>query len=438
MSDMQMVLNYAMETAKKLGAQGVRAGISQAQSFSIDWRKQKIDQMQSDNTSSLFLNLFVDGRYGNFMTSDMRKESLETFIQKGIDMTRLLEADECRGLAEPEKYANRAEIDLDLYDAKIPDIKPEYHIDICKKIEELGYGRSELPVFDVQAFSGHSYSTYMLATSNGFFGTRKGSSCYNGLSIVLNDGDKKPSEGYSTSARYLSDLAPIETTVDIVAKYAAYTLGQKKLASGKRTVIMDRSAAARFLEKYLEPLYGMALVQKQSYFLDKIGQKMGSDLLTLIDMPHIVRGISSRLFDGEGISTHDASIFENGTLKQYFLDTYAARKLKLDVTSGSRTNLVLKPGSRSLEAMIADVKDGIYLTGFLGGNKDNVRGDFSYGITGVAIQDGKLTQNISEMNIDGNALDIWNRLVEVGNDPRLDNAVRVPSLRFDDVSFSGT
>jgi PmbA protein len=88
--------------------------------------------------------------------------------------------------------------------------------------------------------------------------------------------------------------------------------------------------------------------------------------------------------------------------------------------------------------MIADVKDGIYLTGFLGGNKDNVRGDFSYGITGVAIQDGKLTQNISEMNIDGNALDIWNRLVEVGNDPRLDNAVRVPSLRFDDVSFSGT
>lgn len=65
-------------------------------------------------------------------------------------------------------------------------------------------------------------------------------------------------------------------------------------------------------------------------------------------------------------------------------------------------------------------------------------GDFSFGISGVAIQDGKLTQNVAEMNITGNFLDIWNRLIEVGNDPRLDFSLRIPSLRFDDVSFSGT
>lgn len=438
MSDMQSTLNHAMDTAKNLGAQAVRAAISQSQRFSIDWRKQKIDQMQSDNTSGLYLYLFVDGRYGSFMTSDMRKESVETFIKKSIDMTRLLEADECRGLADPERYANRAEIDLELNDAKIPKLTPEHHIEICKKLESLGYGHTEIPIFDVQTSSSHSFSKLAIATSNGFFGTNQSTSVRNSISLVLKDGDKKPSEGYGTYAHHLTDLAPTETTVNIAAKYAAYCLGQKKLASGKRTVILDRSAAASFLDKYLAPLHGMALVQKQSYFMDKIGQKMGSDLLTLHDMPHIVRGAASCLFDNEGMSTREAPIFENGTLKQYYLDTYAARKLKLEATSEMGTNLVLKPGTRSLEAMIADVKDGIYLTGFLGGNQDNVRGDFSFGITGVAIQDGKLTQNISEMNIDGNFLDIWNRLVEVGNDPRLDSTHRVPSLRFDDVSFSGT
>ena len=437
MSAMQSILSYAMETAQKLGAQAVRASSSQIQTFDLGWHQQKIARMQSHHSSDLSLYLYVDGRYSSFSTSDLRKEALVSFIRQSIEMTRMFEPDECRGLADPEKYANRAEIDLELFDDKIADLKPEYHIEKCKTLENLGCSHTEIPIFDVSASSSHSIYTDMLATSNGFFGIERYSFYNQSLSLVLNDGDKKSSYGCNSSVHHLTDIVSEEELANKASKYASYKLHTKKLASGKRTAIMDRDVATYFLYKYLIPLSGMSLVNSQSYFLNKIGKKLGSDLFTLMDMPHIIRGSNSCLFDAEGMSTHDATIFENGVLKQYYLDTYSARKLKLEPTHGYNTNLVLKPGLRSLDAMIADVKDGIYIISFLGGSQDNTSGDFSFGISGVAIQDGKLTQNVAEMNITGNFLDIWNRLIEVGNDPRLDFALRIPSLRFDDVSFSG-
>ena len=177
---------------------------------------------------------------------------------------------------------------------------------------------------------------------------------------------------------------------------------------------------------------------KRSYFEGKIGANLGSGLLTLVDMPHLVRGLGSSPYDDEGMATRDATIFDKGVLKQYLLDNYCARKLDLEATSGSLNNLVMPKGERSLAAMIADVKDGIYVIGLLGGNKDNLRGDFSHGIVGVAIENGELTTPISEMNIDGNFTNLWQRLVEVGNDPSPYANYLIPSLRIDDVSVSGT
>ena len=172
--------------------------------------------------------------------------------------------------------------------------------------------------------------------------------------------------------------------------------------------------------------------------MDRIGQTIGSPLLDLHDMPFIKRGSGSRLFDSEGISTKETTLFEHGVLKQIYLDTYSANKLHMTPTSGECTNVVLTPGKRSRDEMIADVKDGIYVIGLIGGNSDDAQGDFSYGIFGVAIENGKLTKNVSEMNISGNFLELWKNLTEVGNDPRDDSNFFMPTLRFDNVSTSGS
>ena len=97
----------------------------------------------------------------------------------------------------------------------------------------------------------------------------------------------------------------------------------------------------------------------------------------------------------------------------------------------------MKHGDKDENGLIASLNKGILVTGFNGGNNNSTTGDFSYGIEGFLIENGKLTQPISEMNITGNLVTLWNNLLEVGNDPRQSSSWKIPSLLFDGVDFSG-
>ncbi|MDR2564169.1 MAG: TldD/PmbA family protein, partial [Prevotellaceae bacterium] len=118
-------------------------------------------------------------------------------------------------------------------------------------------------------------------------------------------------------------------------------------------------------------------------------------------------------------------------------DTYNANRLKMEPTISGASILTFNTGDRNLDGMIADMKKGILVTGFNGGNSNGNTGDFSFGVEGFLIENGKLVKPVSEMNITGNLLTLWANLLEVGNDARLNSSWRVPSLLFDDVSFSG-
>ena len=91
----------------------------------------------------------------------------------------------------------------------------------------------------------------------------------------------------------------------------------------------------------------------------------------------------------------------------------------VEPTVNSPSLLVLKPGSKDLNGLVADVQKGIPVTGFNGGNCNSSSGDFSYGIEGFLIENGKLTQPVSEMNVTGNMITLWASLSAVGNDPRM-------------------
>ena len=99
--------------------------------------------------------------------------------------------------------------------------------------------------------------------------------------------------------------------------------------------------------------------------------------------------------------------------------------------------LVMEPGSKDLNGLVADVEKGILVTGFNGGNCNSSTGDFSYGIEGFLIENGKLTQPVNEMNVTGNMVELWAALAAVGNDPMKERSWRIPSLVFEGVNFSG-
>ena len=109
----------------------------------------------------------------------------------------------------------------------------------------------------------------------------------------------------------------------------------------------------------------------------------------------------------------------------------------VEPTISSPSRLLLTPGTKDLDGLVADVQRGILVTGFNGGNSNSSTGDFSYGIEGFLIEDGKLTQPVNEMNVTGNMLTLWQSLVAVGNDAQPIRSWQIPSLVFEGVSFSG-
>jgi len=125
-------------------------------------------------------------------------------------------------------------------------------------------------------------------------------------------------------------------------------------------------------------------------------------------------------------------------LRNFFIDTYYGRKLGWQPTTGSSSNVVVKLGDKSRDELLAEAEQGIYITGWLGGNADGTTGDFSFGFQGHLIEGGQMGAPVSEMNITGNFLELLQKLVAVGNDPVPWSSVRTPTLVFEDVQFSGT
>ncbi len=202
-------------------------------------------------------------------------------------------------------------------------------------------------------------------------------------------------------------------------------------------MLVEARAAGRLVAFLLGPLSGASLQQKQSFLEGRVGAPVGSLLLDFRDDPLLPRGLGSRLFDGEGLAARRFPVFEQGVLRSYYVDNYYGRKLGMAPTTRGISNLAWKLGDRDRAGLLAEVKEGILVTGFLGGNSNSTTGDFSLGAQGYRIRGGQLAEPIGEMNVSGNHLELWQRLVAVGNDPYAYSAARTPTLVFEGVQFAG-
>ena len=207
--------------------------------------------------------------------------------------------------------------------------------------------------------------------------------------------------------------------------------------SGVYDMVIENRAASRLLYYLRGPLSGSSLQQKQSYLDGMINQKIASEKLTIIDDPFIQGALGSKLYDGDGFATRKRIIIEKGILKSYLIDNYYANKMGVEPTSGSTSNLVFEYGTRSFDEMIAGLEKGIVVTGFIGGNSNGTTGDFSVGVVGLYVENGKIVTGVNEMNVAGNFKEFWNQLTEMGNDPYPYSSYRNPSMYFKDIHFSG-
>jgi PmbA protein len=397
----------------------------------------KIDSLQQATENGLSIQLFVDGRFGAISTNRLDKNELEPFIKNGIESTRYLAEDKARTLPDASLYYKGGGGDLQLYDKKFGNIQPDDKVALALKVCDEIVDKDKRIVSAGSSYSDGDSFSYRI-TSNGFEG-ESSNSYYSlvGMASIKGEGDARPSSYWFESSLFYDELKKDGIGTKALER-ALSKLGQKKIDSAKLPMVVDFMNSTRLLSPVIDAIYGSAIQQKNSFLINKNGEKVFGDKMTLIDEPHLIKASGARYFDNEGIATKRLNVFNAGMLNTYYIDTYYANKLKTPQTISSPSILTMPPGTKNTDGLISSVGKGVLVTGFNGGNCNPTTGDFSYGIEGFLIENGKTTQPLNEMNITGNMISLWNNLADVGNDARKTSSWRIPSLLFDNVNFSGT
>lgn len=427
---------WAMRFALQNGCQAARVSIITANNNSFEYRNTQLDKLHQSSENKLYIEFFVDGKYGTFSTNRIEKAGLETFIKEGIVSTGYLAPDTLRQLPNPDRYYKGDSQGLDLYDNSFESISTDKKLDIARQAVEEIYESDKRIISITSSYDDGVGAEYMVA-SNGFEAESIDSAFNLTVEVALKTDSDARAESYWFDSSIYWDYLKKTGIGKTALERSLRKIGQRKIQSGRYDMLLDNTTASRLFSPIMGAMYGTALQQKNSFLLDKLGQQITSGKLTIIDTPHLARSFGARWFDGEGVATKERVIIDKGILQTYFIDTYNSLKMDIEPTIASPSIIQTTPGSQSFDGLLQSVQKGIWITGFNGGNSNPTTGDFSFGIEGFLIEGGIVTTPVSEMNITGNILVLWKNLAEVGNDPRESSPWRLPSLLFSDVNFSG-
>jgi PmbA protein len=228
------------------------------------------------------------------------------------------------------------------------------------------------------------------------------------------------------------------------ANLALKRLNARRVKSQSVPVVFDPRVSNSLLGHFAGAINGVSIARGTSFLKDRMGQLIFAPGIRIVDDPHIVRGIRSKPFDGEGVANRQMNLVEDGVLKTWILDSASARQLKLTSTghaargtggppSPSTSNLYLVPGTRSPAALISDIAQGFYVTELIGMGVNGVTGDYSRGASGFWIENGQIAYPVNEVTIAGNLNGMFASMTPA-NDRYGTNA---PTLRIEGMTIAG-
>lgn len=438
--DLLQVAEETVALAQRKGAQQAAGGAYRVRSVEVQWRDGQLEKVSEATTRGLGLELYVDGRYSSVSTSDLRPEAVERFVEDAVALARTLSPDPHRALPDPALYQGQAAVDLDLEDPRYGELDASRRLDIARTLEESARSvKGAEAIISVTTGFGDTLAESARVHSNGFVGTRRVTDFGMSAQVSVKDPDgRRPEDWDAAGGRHFRALPEPERVGRGAAERALARIGSRKGESARLTLAVENRSAARLLGFLLGPMSAASLQQKRSYLDGKLGQPVGSARLDLADDPLVPRGLGSRLYDSEGIAARRLPLFEAGVLRNYYVDSYYGRKLGMAPTTRGMSNLAWTLGEKGRDALLAELGDGLFVTGFLGGNSNGTTGDFSLGAQGFRVRGGKLAEPVGEMNVSGNHLELWKHLAVVGDDPYPWSASRTPTLVFEGVQVAGT
>ncbi|MEM8839941.1 MAG: metallopeptidase TldD-related protein [Pseudomonadota bacterium] len=429
-----------VEAARKAGADAADAVVVSGRSLGVDVRLGKVEETDRSENDGFSLRVFVGKRTAAVSANDA--SAVDQLAERAVAMAKAAPEDPYASLAESDRLQKDFP-DLELFD--------ETEIDAAALTERAKEAEEAALAVDGVTNSGGASAGWgsgglVLVTSHGFCGSYRSSSFSTSVSVVAGENTTMERDYDYDAKRFLSDLKSPDVIGKSAGERTVRRLNPSKLETGKLAVFFDPRVSNGLVGHLAGAVNGAAIARKTSFLKDDLGNPIFPETILITDDPHRKRGLSSRPFDGEGVAQEPLEIVAGGVLKTWFLDTATARELALETNgrasrgganpSPGRTNLTLHAGDESPEALMKGVGRGLYVTELIGSGINLVTGDYSRGASGFLIENGELTEPVSEITIADNLRDMFARLVPA-NDLEYRYSVNAPTIMIDAMTVAG-
>jgi len=423
------------------GADEVEISILDGYEFIVDVRLGKIENLVEAGSRSLGLRVIKDKKTAFASSSDLSKETLQHLVKNAIKRARLASPDEFSGL--PTLSKKRIDISsLKLFDPEIQSLDSAKKIALATETEKIALEDKRITNSHGSSFETREMRI-VFANSNGFLEEYEQTFCGLSLGLLAGETDNQVEDYWSSSKLHFKEL---DSPKEVAKKAVERTVRQikpRKIKTQKVPVIFEPTMTSWLLGFLFACVSGVSIYQKTSFLVDKLGERIGNERVTVFDDGLMPGRLGTRPFDAEGVPSQKTLVMEKGILKNYLCNTYAGRKLNLKSTGSSSgtsvspSNFYLQAGKMPPEEIISSLEKGLILVRTIGHGLNPVTGDISRGAFGLWVDKGEIAYPVSEITISGNLGEILNNIEVVGNDLDFRSPLSGPTIKAKELTVAG-
>ena len=437
------IVDYALRAARAAGADGADITFITGDSTDIQVRLGKVESTERAEDYQLGLRVFCGKQNAAVSTGQLDRQNIDDIVARAVAMARAAPEDAFARLASEDEQA-RTLPDIAICDDT--ELSSEALTQMALQCETAALETNGITNSDGGSASA-SKSRILIATSTGFSAEYERSSFgFSAVVLAEQNGQMERDYDYS-SAVFAEDLKDPAEIGKNAAQRTLSRLGARKPQTGSYPVIFDTRISRSIAGHLAGAINGAAIARGTSFLKDRLGEKIASEQINIIDDPLRDRASGSRLFDGETLPVAQRNLVDQGVLTGWLLDLASAGQLGMTPTGNASRSLSGPPGpsvsnfyiaDTDIETaeLIADIKDGFFVTELMGSSISMTTGDYSRGAAGFWIENGKIGWPASEATIAGNLNDIFASMV-AGNDSDMTQSISAPTLFIPSLMVAG-
>ena len=445
--ELELFVDSLFKKASEAGFSEYEVYYVDRESLGISVYKEEVEKYNLNNSAGLSFRGKLGDRIGYSYTEILDEDAIDMLVKKAKENVSAIENNDIQFIYEGDKEYK----EISTYYEALENLAPDKLINIAINMEKEAKKYCD----KVESFSGcaisYSSGKYGIINSKGLNLKNKSNLLTAYVVPIVKDGENMYDGCGYVVAKSLDEIDPAKIAKMGVDE-ALSKIGATSIPAGNYKVIINNEAMVSLLSTFAGIFSGDAVQKGLSLLKGKEGEVIASDIVNLVDDPHLKDGLASVAFDDEGVATVKTYLIQDGKLNTLLHNLKTANKAGVKSTgngfkasyaspiSVSPTNFYIEPGVNSLEEMTKKIDKGLIITDLAGlhSGANSITGDFSLAAKGFYIENGVKTHPVEQITVAGNFFTLLTDIEEVGNDLKFPmSSVGSPSIMIKELSIAG-